>query len=304
MAQWWQHLPKPIIMTHHSAHNSTHTAPHIHIAGTGEDLHFFHANGFPAGVYSPILKSLSAHFNCYALEGRATWQAEQQPTHKNWQIFADDLITFIEQKLQHPIIAVGHSLGASSTILAAVKRPDLFKALVLIEPAMVNLSMRLIMKAMPLTYIKKSKLVSGTANKADRWQTKDEYMAYIKKFKGYQLFPEETFTAFTQHAIKQNTQGEYELVFPNHWEAHNYTQPPFLMGQFKKLNKLNIPTLAIAGKENLFFSQKLWQDWQAMQPTALFKQEKTCGHLFPLEDPTACYRMIMQGLDELGIILK
>ena len=285
-------------------HDSIPTAPHIHLNGPGEDLHFFHANGFPAGVYTPILKSLSEHFNCYALEGRATWQAEQQPNHKNWQIFADDLIEFIENNLQHPIIAVGHSLGASSTILAAVKRPDLFKALVLIEPAMVRLPMRLIMKATPLKYIKKSKLVSGTANKADRWKTKEEYMAYIKKFKGYQLFPDETFAAFSQHAIKQNTLGEFELAFPNHWEAHNYTQPPFLMGQIKKLNQLNIPTLAIAGKENLFFSQKLWQDWQAKQPNGLFKQETTCGHLFPLENPQACYTMIINGLKELEVLSR
>ncbi len=279
--------------------NTTTSTPHIHLSGPGDDLHFFHANGFPAGVYQGILKKLSGHFNVYAMQCRATWPAIGHPTHKNWQVYADDLIEFIEQHCQHPIVAVGHSLGASSTVLAAIKRPDLFKALILIEPAMVSWPMRLLMKFTPMRIMKRNKLISGTLNKTERWQKKEDYLSYIKRFKGFNKFNDQTFLAFEKHAIEESPQGDYQLTFNNRWEAHNYTQAPFLLNHLKKLTKLNIPTVAIAGKSNLFFGDKLWQGWKKSQPQAVFLQDKKYGHLIPLEGPQDTFELIMQGLEKL-----
>ncbi len=273
--------------------------PHIHIPGPGEDLHLMHANGFPAGVYEPVLSELSQHFNVYAMNSRATWPKIGHPTHKNWQLYADDLIHFIEHHCQHPIIAVGHSLGASSTVLAAVKRPDLFKALVLIEPAMVNWPMKLLMKMTPMHFIKRIKLVSGTLNKREQWDNKDDYLAYIKRFKGFKKFNDKTFSAFEKHAIEKNQQGGFNLVYNNQWEATNYTQAPFLLGNLKKLSKLGLPTLAIGGASNMMFTKKLWNAWQVSQPQAVFKQDKNYGHLMPLEGPEDTASLIRQGLQEV-----
>mgnify|MGYP000305890810 FL=1 len=272
--------------------------PYLHLPGSGEDLHFFGANGFPAGTYTPMLTGLSEQFNVYAMQCRATWPNIGHPSHKNWELYADDLIQFIEQHCQHPIIAVGHSLGASSTVLAANKRPDLFKALVLIEPAMVDWPMRLMMKFTPLNIIKRNKLISGTLNKKDRWQKKEDYLAHIKRFKGYGKFSEQTFLEFEKHAIEKSSKGDYQLVFGNRWEAHNYTQPPFLLNKLKTLTKLGIPTVAIAGKSNLFFGKKLWEGWKKSQPKAIFEQDNRYGHLIPLEAPLETLKLILQGLEK------
>jgi pimeloyl-ACP methyl ester carboxylesterase len=275
--------------------------PHIHLPGPGDDLHFFHANGFPAGVYHGILSKLSAHFNVYAMQCRATWPDIGRPSHKNWQVYADDLIEFIEQHCQHPIVAVGHSLGASSTVLAAIKRPDLFKAVILIEPAMVDWPMRLLMKFTPMHIMKRNKLISGTLNKTERWQKKDDYLSYIKRFKGFNKFSEQTFLEFEKHAIEESPQGDYRLTFNNLWEAHNYTQAPFLLKHLNKLTTLGIPTVAIAGKSNLFFGNKLWQKWKTSQPKAVFLQDEKYGHLMPLEGPNHTFDLIMQGLKKLNV---
>ncbi len=66
--------------------------PYLHLPGSGEDLHFFGANGFPAGTYTPILTGLSEQFNVYAMQCRATWPNIGHPSHKNWELYADDLI--------------------------------------------------------------------------------------------------------------------------------------------------------------------------------------------------------------------
>lgn len=272
---------------------------HLHLAGSGETIHFYHANGFPAGVYQPFLQTLNQDFDVYALQSRATWPDMPAPQHTNWHIYADDLIEFIE-KLGKPIIAIGHSMGASATVLAAGKRPDLFKALILIEPAMVSLPMSLLLQTMPKKIINDLRLIKGTANKPDTWSSKEEYLTYIKKFKGYRQFSDESFHYFSDNAIKQKN-GKFKLLFPKQWEAYNYTNPPYLMRDLTKLDKLNIPTIAIRGKPNMFFSHKLWDRWTKVQKKAIFLENENFSHLFPLEGPEECMTLIKQGLKQLNI---
>ncbi len=276
----------------------------LHIPGSGEPIHFYHANGFPAEVYLPFLNELAHSFDVHAMHGRATRPNAGEPNHKNWQVYADDLIAYLDTNLSQPIIAIGHSMGASSTVLAAIKRPDLFKALVLIEPAMVNWHLRLLLNLLPKNVIRSSKLVSGTANKPDTWADRETYEAYLKKFRGYQLFNDEAFSAFKHHGVKETESGHVTLRFPKQWEAYNYTNPPYLMRQLKKLNhkQWNIPTLAIRGAANGFFSDKLWRTWQNHQPNALYVQNKQYGHLMPLEGPQDTVQLIVNGLKHLQVI--
>lgn len=273
----------------------------LHISNHGEPVHFYHANGFPAEVYLPFLNELAHSFDIHALHGRATREETGAPNHKNWQIYADDLIEYLEQTQTQPIIAIGHSMGASSTVLAAVKRPDLFKALVLIEPAMLNFSKKMLLNLMPKSMIKNMRLVKGTAEKPDTWENSETYKQYLKKFKGYAKFNEEAFDIFAKHAVKTTSDNKVTLRFPNRWEAYNYMNPPYLMGKFKKLERLGIPTVAIRGETNGFFNDALWQTWQTSQPSALFLQNKNFGHLMPLEAPNDSAHLIMKGLKQLNI---
>lgn len=274
---------------------------HFPHSSDGETIHFYHANGFPAGVYTPILSKLSERFNVYALKGRATLPKSGSPSHSNWQVFADDLIELAES-FGRPIIAIGHSMGASSTVLAALKRPDLFKGLVLIEPAMVSFPLSLLFKLVPKRLIARSKLVTGTLNKKDNWATPQEYLAYIQKFHGYKGFNETAFDAFCKHAIEGDDVGGYRLSFPKIWEAHNYTMPPYLISKLSKLDQCNIPTVAIRGHTNLFFTDGLWKSWQSAQKQAVFLQHKQFSHLFPLEGPDECIDLIEAGLHQLKLL--
>ena len=275
-------------------------SPFIHIPGKGDILHFHHANGFPAGVYRPLLNTLSQHYDVYALHGRATWD-NSDPSHKNWRIFADDLIEFAE-RFEQPIIAVGHSLGASTTVLAALLRPELFKALVLIEPAMVSMPTALILKYAPKKLLQRIKLISGTLNKKDSWPSQQDYLSYIQKFPPYRQFNQATFEAFGHSAIQKNKEGHYSLVFPKHWEAHNYALPPFLLPQLKRLKRLAIPTVAIRGSDNHLFPMKLWRAWKKVQGNAVFLQDQRYSHLLPLESAEACSELITQGLGQLKFV--
>jgi pimeloyl-ACP methyl ester carboxylesterase len=273
----------------------------LHFANNAskQTIHFYHANGFPAGTYAPILSRLNEQFEVYALKGRATMANDAAPSHRDWEVFADDLIELIEE-LGKPIIAIGHSMGASSTILAANKRPDLFKAVVLIEPAMVSFPISILLKLIPQKILARTKLIKGTLNKKDNWSNPQEYLNYIKRFQGYKGFHAESFDAFYKHAIVKD-KGRYQLSFPKQWEAHNYTIPPYLIRHLAKLDQLGVPTVAIRGKANLFFTDGLWKSWKAAQKQAVFLQHKAYSHLFPMEGPEDCIELINAGLLQLKL---
>lgn len=58
------------------------------------------------------------------------------PLNKDLNNFADELIEDIEKKQNLPVIGVGHSTGGVVTLLAAVKRLDLFSKIILIDPVL------------------------------------------------------------------------------------------------------------------------------------------------------------------------
>jgi len=96
-----------------------------------EKAHFYAANGYPVQVYEPLMKLLSERFQLEALHNRAQWPNIGQPKKNiSWQTYANDLIHFLDRRQQTGIVGIGHSMGATSTIFAAAKRPDLFSQLI------------------------------------------------------------------------------------------------------------------------------------------------------------------------------
>ncbi|MCL6416621.1 alpha/beta hydrolase [Aestuariirhabdus sp. Z084] len=267
--------------------------------GSGIPAHFYHANGFAPGLYQPLLSQLSQQLNISALAMRPTWpDIGLPPKRRDWQLYADDLIAFIEQHCHEPVVGLGHSMGATCTILAAYKRPELFRALVLIEPAMVSRTLARLTRVMPKALMNQTQPAKGTLRKTDTWPDREAFLKHCKSIRGYKRFDDQAFEHMAQHGVVENTEGEFELSFPKSWEAHNYTQPPNVMNQ---LATLSMPCLAIRGKPSVFFTEALWKEWRRRCPNTHFKQALTQGHLLPLENPTLCHQLINEGLAELNL---
>ncbi|HHP7234729.1 MAG TPA: alpha/beta fold hydrolase [Desulfobacterales bacterium] len=104
--------------------------------GCGHPAHFLHGNGFCAGTYTPFLKFLFHELHVVASDlrghGASTHAGGERIGH--WRIFAEDVQKIIGATLPPPVVGMGHSLGAVSTYMAAALYPQLFAAVVLIDP--------------------------------------------------------------------------------------------------------------------------------------------------------------------------
>jgi len=106
-------------------------------AASRPTLVFSHANGYPAGTYRQL----------FALWRAAGWHVAaidkfghdpRYPITSNWPRLRDQLIDFIEAQQRGPVFLVGHSLGGLLSLLAACKRPDLARGLVLLDSPVIT----------------------------------------------------------------------------------------------------------------------------------------------------------------------
>lgn len=100
---------------------------------------FSHANGFPAGTYRLLFERWrAAGYTVHAVEKFGHQPA--YPVTGNWPHLRDELIHFAERALgdDAPAWFVGHSLGGFLSVLAAARRADLARGVVLLDSPIIG----------------------------------------------------------------------------------------------------------------------------------------------------------------------
>ncbi len=85
-------------------------------------------------------------------------------------------------------------------------------------------------------------------------------------------------------------QDSFRLVFPPSWEVSNYALAPYIYHVFPKVQA---PIRILAGKPNLFFTDKLRKQWQSLSSPIPIELMAGYGHLLPLEAPEKCAQAIL-----------
>jgi len=99
-------------------------------------LHFSHANSYPAGTYRQLFEQLGKQFEVQSLDMHAHNPAF--PVRDGWQELVDELIAELESRYRgEPVILVGHSLGGMLSLMAAARRPELARCVVLLDSPVV-----------------------------------------------------------------------------------------------------------------------------------------------------------------------
>ena len=110
-------------------------------------LHFAHATGMHAHLYARLLEPLADRFNIIASDARGHGRtAAIDPLLPGdlveWEVFAADIIAVTDAVAPAARwLLAGHSMGGSSSLLAAVAAPDRVAGLVLLDPPMIPFAM-------------------------------------------------------------------------------------------------------------------------------------------------------------------
>jgi pimeloyl-ACP methyl ester carboxylesterase len=99
-----------------------------------------HATGFHGHAYLPIAKHLAPAFHSWGMDFRGHGDT---PLPEGWPIawdgYGDDAFAVASALVERPggsggLVGFGHSMGGTGLVMAAARRPDLFRLLVLFEP--------------------------------------------------------------------------------------------------------------------------------------------------------------------------
>ncbi len=100
--------------------------------GVGEPLVLLHPGGADARAWAPTLDALSARFHVFTPERRGHGRTPDVEGPITYELMAQDTIAFLEAVVGGPAHLVGWSAGAGVALVAALRRADLARRLILI----------------------------------------------------------------------------------------------------------------------------------------------------------------------------
>jgi pimeloyl-ACP methyl ester carboxylesterase len=279
-------------------HQPTKPAQRHDFGGAGPVVHLAHANGFPPGTYRPLAETLTDRCRVIALPSRPLWPGSRPESAPDWHPLADDLIQGLDGLglSKGGIVGVGHSMGGVLTLWAAVRRPDLFRAVVLIDPVMLPPAWLWTVRLLRwLGLRRRLPLVRGALRRRRTWPSRQ---ACYEHYRGKSLFaawPDASLRAYVEAGTRERADGGVELAYPPEWEAHIFATTP--TDVWRAVPRLRTPALVIRGQGSDTFRPESQARMAGLVPQARFVVIPGAGHLVPMERPVETGAAIRDFLD-------
>ena len=280
------------------------TPPLIELAGEGDAplLHLALANGFPPRVYLPLARKLSG-YHAVCLPPRALWGDQAPPReYRDWNAEADDLLAGMAAHDLPAVIAVGHSLGGVVSMLALLKAPARFKALIMLDPPILPpVMLELIRAAWADDAVDQQPLVQGARRRRHAFASREEAYERFRQKPLFADWPDDSLWLYVQHGLQRSESGLYELVWSTAWEAHYFST--VYLNIWDALPRLtgSPPALIVRGGKSDTLGAESFKRAQSLAPALDSIEMAGHGHLFPLAAPDETAQPIMDWLTSKGL---
>ena len=271
--------------------------PFTDFGGTGTPLHFLHANGYPPVCYTPLLEQLQPHFRVFGMHLRPLWPESKPEELRDWHPLADDFLRFLADREMAPVIAAGHSVGGIVTLRAAIKEPQRFRALVLIDPVLFRPYFILfwnLVRAIGLGW-KFHPKISGALNRRRNFDNLELVFRGYRQKGVFRNLSDENLLVYIKGMTRPRAEGGYELVYSPEWEARIYYTGIWRdFDLWRGLKHLQVPTLFIRGAQSDTFWAKTAARVQRTNPKIQIETLEKATHILPLEVPEKVGRLIVE----------
>ncbi|NLW04971.1 MAG: alpha/beta hydrolase [Pseudomonadaceae bacterium] len=243
-------------------------------------LHFAHANGFPGQSYRVLLEPLQSQWQVKVLD-RLGHQSNF-PVNSNWQALADELLNHLDKTCgTSPVVGLGHSLGGVVTYMAALKAPERFTQIILLDPPLLtgidSLGLKLGKRFGFIDKITPAGITKGRRSHFPDETTAINYFASKKLFKN---FHPQALQDYVEFGTEKRTSGGIQLRF----------SPAVELAIFRNLadnltgshRKLKVPASVIRGESSELITL---QREQRLRKMGFEIYQVPGGHMFPLEHP-------------------
>lgn len=257
-------------------------------------LHFAHANGLPSACYNKMLSALAADFEIATVPVMGTDPA--YPVDDNWVALTEQVAASIRAQADTPVIGVGHSMGGLCTFMAAHKYPELFRAVVLMDPPVISGWPAFLFGLMKKLGLADRITPAGrSAARRELWNSRDEARAGLGKKKLFQTFDPECFEDYLLFGFANAGHG-VRLTIPVATEVAIFRSTPHNAWRFRR--RLGVPGVLLTGAQSEFagtgFAERLARRHR------LLHEVVAGGHMFPLEKPLLTAATLTRTLQRIG----
>lgn len=260
-----------------------------------EIIHFVHGNGFPSPCYRQLLSGLEGQYDCYYLD--RVGHNPDFPVSENWDHLVGEVISSIQTQSVTPVIAVGHSLGGVLSLIASIKQPSLFKAVILLDsPLLGRMKSILIRLSKVLGVIDHVTPAARTRKRRQHFKSREQAQTYLRRRQLFKSFSDNCLQDYIDYGMTKTDEG-YSLRFDPQIEYQIYRTIPHTCNELE--GKLHVPTVLIYGDDSYIINSGELRYMKKKYGISCVETRGT--HMFPMEHPDEVARLIIKAIEGLNL---
>ncbi|MBJ9976614.1 alpha/beta hydrolase [Pseudomonas sp. S75] len=243
-----------------------------------QQIFFVHANGFPSATYGKLFAALAPDYQVLHLDRHG--HDPRFPVNDNWLCLVDELLHHLAAQ-STPVWGVGHSLGGVLHLHAALRRPELYRGVVMLDsPLLTRADQWVIRTAKGLGLIDRLTPAARTAGRREAFPDRESAHRYFASKALFRAFDPDCLQAYVDHGLEQAEQG-VRLHFDASTEMRIYRSIPHTSPA--PARQLQVPLAMVRGQHSGVVRRH-----HALAVRRLPRGECHSvpgGHMFPLERP-------------------
>ncbi len=259
-------------------------------------LHWAHATGFHGRLYRPLLDELAGDCNVLAWDMRghgASAGAADMATFRGWETYYQDLTAWLEH-LDAPVWLAGHSIGATTSIMAAARRPDKVLGLILAEPVIMDRWQGWqLWLAKLLGQSQRFSLAAGAARRRRKFDSRAAALENFRGRGGFRTWPEAWLEAYVEHGLVDS--GDHvRLACTPEWESTTFAHTEH--NPWPGIRRVRCPVIALAAECASTFSPGARRRLRALLPSAEVNVPAGTTHFLPMERADAVLDTVRRAI--------
>ncbi|MBL4867988.1 MAG: alpha/beta hydrolase [Pseudomonadales bacterium] len=208
-------------------------------------IHFLHGVAFSGQVYWPLLKLLSADYGLFTQDFQGHGESDIGGEFFGWRGAMDQVQTVMESQQvsdqNKPVFALGHSYGASLSLIMAAENPHLFSGLVLLDPMIFPQEMLDMFSSVD---DENNPMTSRIVDRISGWSSREDAKAFFSSKKAFCDWREDALECLLDFTLFEDPDsGAVSLLCPPKLETQFVTSPPATI--WNAIDTVKVPTIII-----------------------------------------------------------